>query len=75
MLDVFQIDGTLLSLGDDSTQEVPLGFTFPYQGQNWTSVWVNSNGNLTFGTANDPVILIINGDFETGVDAFAVGSS
>ena len=41
-----------LSLGDDDSQEIPLGFTFPYQGQEWTSVFVNSNGNLTFGAGS-----------------------
>jgi len=44
-------EGTL-PLGDDDYEEVPLGFTFPYQGQEWTSVFVNSNGNLTFGAGD-----------------------
>ncbi|MCG8433446.1 MAG: pre-peptidase C-terminal domain-containing protein [Gammaproteobacteria bacterium] len=52
VLDVQLIDGVLLSLGDDSSVEVDLGFTFPFQGQNWTSVFVNSNGNLTFGAGD-----------------------
>ena len=41
-----------MNLGDDSSQEVALGFTFPFQGQNYTSVFVNSNGNLTFGSGD-----------------------
>lgn len=49
VLDLFTIDGFLLDLGDDDSEEVALNFTFPFQGSNWNSVWVNSNGNLTFG--------------------------
>ena len=52
VLDLRTIDGTLLNLGDDNSQEVPLGFTFPFNGNNYTSVFVNSNGNLTFGSGD-----------------------
>jgi len=52
VLDVFTLEGTLLTLGDDDSVEVPLGFSFPYQGSSWSSVWVNSNGNLTFGSGD-----------------------
>jgi hypothetical protein len=31
-----------------SPQAVPLGFTLDYFGSDYTSVWVNENGNLTF---------------------------
>ncbi len=41
--------GTVLPLGDDESVQVALPFKFPYQGVDWTSVWVNSDGNLTFG--------------------------
>ncbi len=46
--------GTVLPVGDDSSVQVPLGtFSFPYQGTNWTSVYVNGNGNLTFGAGDE----------------------
>jgi hypothetical protein len=45
-------DQITLSLDDDSTQAVGIPFSFPYQGQNWSSVFVNANGNLTFGTGS-----------------------
>ncbi|RMH22522.1 MAG: hypothetical protein D6696_02975 [Acidobacteria bacterium] len=52
VLDVMLIDGILLDLGDDDFEEVDLGCTFPFQGTNYTSVFVNSNGNLTFGSGD-----------------------
>lgn len=52
VLDLFTTDELPLSLGDDATVQVALPFAFPYQGSNWTSVFVNSNGNLTFGSGD-----------------------
>lgn len=50
VLDLQTTTGFLLPLGDDDTIEVTIpDFAFPFQGSLWTSVWVNSNGNLTFG--------------------------
>lgn len=43
---------TNLVMTDDSSTQVPLGFSFPFFGQSYTQVFVNSNGNLTFGGAN-----------------------
>ena len=41
---------TALSLGDDNVAaNVPLGFTFNYNGEAYTSVDISSNGFLTFG--------------------------
>ncbi len=52
VLDVFSTDEIILDLGDDDFEQLDLGFTFPFQGQDWTSVFVNSNGNLTFGSGD-----------------------
>ncbi len=52
VLDLSTADELVLDLGDDDSEEVLLGFTFPYQGAGWTSVFVNSNGNLTFGAGD-----------------------
>jgi hypothetical protein len=45
-------DRITLTLGDDATQAVGIPFSFPYQGQSWSSVFVNANGNLTFGSGS-----------------------
>ncbi len=46
------VDGILLDLGDDDFEQVPLGFNFPFQGSSYSSVFVNSNGSLTFGSGD-----------------------
>lgn len=40
--------GTPLNLGDDATQQVQLGFTFDYFGQQFSQAWVSSNGFVSF---------------------------
>ena len=42
---------TALNLDNSTTARVafPAGFSFPFYGQSWTSVFVNDNANLTFG--------------------------
>jgi hypothetical protein len=45
--------GMRLSLGDDASQLVSLAFTFPFYGKTYSQVFVNSDGNLTFGQNDD----------------------
>jgi hypothetical protein len=45
---------TNVQLGDDSGINVPLGFTFPYWGQNFTNSWMYSNGIVSFANGNLP---------------------
>lgn len=53
VLSVRSYTGAILELDDDGSIEVPLTqFQFPFQGALWSSVFVNGNGNLTFGAAN-----------------------
>ncbi|HEX2251954.1 MAG TPA: pre-peptidase C-terminal domain-containing protein [Thermoanaerobaculia bacterium] len=52
VLDIQTLDGVLLTLGDDNSVEVTLPFLFPFQGSLWGSVFVNANGNLSFGSGN-----------------------
>jgi len=52
VLDIRESDAIPLALGDDDSVEVPLGFDFPFNGSVYGSVFVNSNGNLTFGSGD-----------------------
>ena len=52
VMNIATMDGISLSLGDDDFEEVALGFNFPFNGSMYSSVFVNSNGNLTFGSGD-----------------------
>ena len=39
---------TNVTMGDDSNVNVPLPFTFPFYGQNFTNSWMYSNGAVSF---------------------------
>ena len=43
-----------LMLGDDSNQQVPLNFDFPYWGQTFNNSWMYSNGIVSFTSGNIP---------------------
>jgi C1A family cysteine protease len=42
-----------LALTDDDSRKVALGFEFPFFGVRYPEVYVNSDGNLTFGASDD----------------------
>ncbi len=41
--------GNVLNLNDDDSKKIDIGFDFPFFGEEHTEVFVNSDGNLTFG--------------------------
>jgi hypothetical protein len=46
--------GTALATGDDGAVVVPLAFSFPYAGGNWTQMYVGGNGIVSFGAHPNP---------------------
>ncbi len=44
--------GTALTLGDDDSEEVTLPFTFNFYGNDYSSIFVGSNGLLNFGSGS-----------------------
>ncbi len=50
---VAAVSGERLPLGDDDSREITLPFGFPFYGRTWTSAFVNSDGNLSFGQKDD----------------------
>jgi hypothetical protein len=66
VLGIQALTGTLLPVGDDTSAPVTFGFNFPFQGNTWTTAFVNGNGNLTFGAAD--------ADFSESVAEFLNGA-
>ncbi|MDA0205159.1 MAG: hypothetical protein O3A53_02655 [Acidobacteria bacterium] len=48
-----RVNGVPLALEDDDSQRVVLPFVFPYFGGSYGEVFVNSDGNLTFGSGDE----------------------
>jgi hypothetical protein len=61
-----------LSLGDDDTAGVNLGFSFPFFGKSYSVVYVNSDGNLTLGAGDGATANRDEGHFLTGAPRIAV---
>jgi hypothetical protein len=49
-------DGTPLTLSDDSSTEIPIGFSFSFYGVQHQTLRVSSNGYLTFGDDGSPYV-------------------
>lgn len=52
VLEIDESNNLPLSMGDDNSIELALGFTFPFNGFDYTSAFVNANGNVTFGSGD-----------------------
>jgi hypothetical protein len=65
VMHVSAVNGIVLTPGDDGSVLVPLPFDFPFNGNLYPAVFVNGNGNLTFGTGNS--------DFSESVSEFLSG--
>jgi MYXO-CTERM domain-containing protein len=61
-----------VSLADDDTRTIPLGFAFPFFGQSYTEVAINSDGNLTFGASDNASVERSPQRFLTGAPRIAV---
>ncbi len=62
---------TVVKLGDDASAEIPLGFSFPFFGKSYASVFVNSDGNLSFGSGDAATANRDKTRFLTGVPRIA----
>lgn len=44
--------GININAGDDTTRNLALPFPFPFNGTSYTSIWINSNGSVSFGAGD-----------------------
>jgi hypothetical protein len=62
---------TVLTLADDDARKIPVGFSFPFYGQSYSELWVNSDGNLTFGLGEGKAAARSEGRHLTGAPRIA----
>jgi C1A family cysteine protease len=62
---------TTLALGDDDSAAIPIGFSFPFFGKSYSTVYVNSDGNLSFGSGDSSSQNRDKNRFLTGVPRIA----
>jgi hypothetical protein len=62
---------TTIPLGDDDSKSIPIGFDFPFFGKNYSNVYVNADGNLSFGSADSASQNRDKNRFLTGVPRIA----
>ncbi len=63
---------TPIQLSDDGAQAVNLGFGFPFYGATYSKVWVNADGNVTFGKGDGVTANRTVGRFLQGAPRIAV---
>ncbi|MBM4359749.1 MAG: hypothetical protein FJ096_16725 [Deltaproteobacteria bacterium] len=66
------VDGAVLTLADDDTKEIPIGFPFPFYGVVYESLFVNADGNVTFGQGDGATALRDKTRFLTGAPRIAM---
>jgi len=60
-----------LSLSDDDSRKVDLGFAFPFYGTGYVDLYINADGNLTFGSADESTATRDKKRFLTGAPRIA----
>jgi hypothetical protein len=66
------VDGAVIALADDDTKEIPLGFPFPFYGVTYESLFINADGNVTFGQGDGATVERDKNRFLTGAPRIAM---